>query len=165
MRGKTTEGWRLNLWDQIGETHITDERGASPAGQLEVVPADNEIQEDTFIAIWNGSGSLIVKGPAQSFQRQIDEDQVLEIVYRVIESDVSQAILAMGEGALDVTAALNTEAKTGWQTSRFGLSCFVEKGAQLGEISKPLIITAEGSLKLQVASVRLTPFDGETDCG
>jgi beta-glucosidase len=163
-RGKTTDSWSLNLWDLSGETHITDERGASPADQLEVVPADNKIQEDTFIASWNGSGSLIVKGPAQSFQQQVDEDQVLEIVYRVLESDVSKASLGMDEGALDVTATLNSQAGSGWQTAHTRLSCFIEKGAQLGEISTPLIIAAEGLLKLQIASVRLTKFDGETGC-
>lgn len=163
-RGKTTADWHLYLWDQDGETNITDERGASPTGQLEVVPADNEIQEDTFIASWNGSASLIIKGAAVSFQQQVDANQVLEIIYRVLEADVSKASLAMGGGALDVTARLNAEATTGWQTSRTRLSCFVKQGTQMDAITGPLIIAAEGSLKLQIASVKLTTFNGEANC-
>jgi beta-glucosidase len=163
-RGKTTGAWRLHLRDADGETNITDVRGASPAGQLEVVPADNEIQEDTFIASWNGSASLIIEGAPVNFQQQVDEDQVLEIIYRVLNAEVSKASLAMGQGALDVTAPLKAQATTGWQTSRTRLSCFIDEGAQMDLITKPLIITVEGSLKLQIASVKLTTFDGMADC-
>ena len=163
-RGKTTGAWRLNLRDADGGTDIMDIRGTSPAGQLEVVPADNEIQEDTFIASWNGSASLIVEGPAANFQQHVDEDQVLEIVYRVISADVRKVSLAMGQGALDMTTPVNAQATAGWQTSRTRLSCFIEKGAKMDSITKPLIIAAEGSLKLQIASVKLTTFDGITSC-
>ncbi len=163
-RGKTTGAWRLNLRDADGGTDIADIRGTSPAGQLEVVPADNQIQEDTFIASWNGAASLVIEGPAANFQQQVDEDQVLEIIYRVISANVSRASLAMGQGAFDVTARLNAEATTGWQTSRTRLSCFVEKGAQMDSITEPLIVAAEGLLKLQIASVKLTTFDGVANC-
>ena len=163
-RGKTTGAWRLHLRDADGETNITDVRGASPAGQLEVVPADNEIQEDTFIASWNGSASLIIEGAPVNFQQQVDEDQVLEIIYRVLNAEVSKASLAMGQGVLDVTAPLKAQATTGWQTSRTRLSCFIDEGAQMDLITKPLIIAVEGSLKLQIASVKLTTFDGMANC-
>ena len=162
--GKTTGDWRLVLRDADGGTNITDIRGTSPAGQLEVVPADNKIQEDTFIASWNGSASLVIEGAPANFQQQVEEDQVLEIIYRVISADVSKASLAMGQGVLDVTTPVNAQATAGWQTSRTRLSCFVENGAQMDSITEPLIITAEGSLKLQIASVKLTTFDGVANC-
>ena len=164
VRGKTTGAWRLKLMDAGGGTDIMDIRGASPAGQLEVIPADNKIQEDTFIASWNGSASLVVEGPAASFQQQVDEDQVLEVVYRVMSADVRKASLVVGQGVLDVTATLNAQATKGWQTSRTRLSCFIERGAQMESITRPFIIAAEGSLKLQIASVKLTAFDGMTRC-
>jgi len=163
-RGKTTGDWRLNLRDADGGTYITDERGTSPTGQLEVVPADNKIQEDTFIASWNGSASLVIEGASTDFQQQVEEDQVLEIVYRVISADVGKASLAMGQGVLDVTIPVNDQATAGWQTSRTRLSCFIEKGAQMDSITEPLIIAAEGSLELQIASVKLTTFTGQANC-
>ncbi len=163
-RGKTTGDWRLNLRDADGGTYITDERGTSPTGQLEVVPADNKIQEDTFIASWNGSASLVIEGASTDFQQQVEEDQVLEIVYRVISADVGKASLAMGQGVLDVTIPVNDQATAGWQTSRTRLSCFIEKGTQMDSITEPLIIAAEGSLELQIASVKLTTFTGQANC-
>ena len=139
-------------------------RGASPTGQLEVVPADNQIQEDTFVATWNGSASLVIRGAPANFGQQVEENQVLEIIYKVIEADVSKASLAIGQGAMDVTEALNEKSSAGWQTSRTRLSCFAELGAQMSSISEPLVIAAEGSLKLQITSVKLAVFNGEADC-
>ena len=163
-RGKTTGAWRLKLRDADGETNITDIRGTSPTGQLEVVPADNKIQEDTFIASWNGSAGLVIEGEPADFQTQVNEDQVLEILYKVIAADVGKASLAMGQAAIDVTGQLNAKSSTGWQTARIPLSCFVEQGAQMSSMDEPLVIAAEGSLKLQITSVKLTTYSGTADC-
>ena len=162
--GKTTGDWRMHLRDADGDVNVTDVRGISPAGQLEVVPADNKIQEDTFIASWNGSASLVIEGETADFQTQVNEDQVLEIVYKVIAADLGKASLAMGQGAMDVTSQLNTNSAAGWQTARIPLSCFVEQGAQMSSMNEPLVIAAEGSLKLQITSVKLTTYSGTTDC-
>ena len=162
--GKATGDWRMHLRDADGDTNVTDVRGISPAGQLEVVPADNKIQEDTFIASWNGSASLVIEGEAADFQTQVNEDQVLEIVYKVIAADLGKASLAMGQGAMDVTSRLNTNSAAGWQTARIPLSCFVEQGAQMSSMDEPLVIAAEGSLKLQITSVKLTTYSGTANC-
>jgi beta-glucosidase len=163
-RGKTTGNWRMHLRDAQGDTNVTDIRGTSPAGQLEVEPADNKIQEDTFIASWNGSASLVIEGEAADLQTQVNEDQVLEIIYKVIAADLGKASLAMGQGAMDVTGQLNAKSAAGWQTARIPLSCFVEQGAQMSAMREPLVIAAEGSLKLQITSVKLTTYNGTANC-
>jgi beta-glucosidase len=163
-RGKTTGSWRLNLRDENGEINIADVRGLSPAGQLEVVPADNKIQEDTFIATWNGSASLVIEGEPTDLRQQVEGGMVLEINYKVIEADVSRASLAMGQGVLDLTAQFMAKSAAGWQTSRVRLSCFAENGAQMDSISEPLIIAVEGSLKLQITSAKLTTLGATADC-
>ncbi|MDH4020365.1 MAG: putative glycoside hydrolase, partial [Xanthomonadales bacterium] len=163
-RGKTTGNWRMHLRDAHGDTNVTNVRGVSPAGQLEIVPADNKIQEDTFIASWNGSAGLVIEGEPADFQTQVNEDQVLEILYKVIAADVGKASLAMGQAAIDVTGQLNAKSSTGWQTARIPLSCFVEQGAQMSSMDEPLVIAAEGSLKLQITSVKLTTYSGTADC-
>lgn len=162
--GKAIGHWRMVLRDTGGQTIVTDVRGASPTGQLEVVPADNKIQEDTFIATWNGSASLVIEGPAADLQPQVSEDQVMEIVYRVISADLGKASLAMGEGAMDVTAQLNSQSAGGWQTTRIRLTCFAGLGTTMTSVAEPLLISAEGSMKLQITSVKLTNFDGPADC-
>jgi len=164
LRGKTVGNWQLNLRDANGEITIADLSGTSPGGQLDVVPADNQIQEDTFVATWNGAASLVIKGAPTDFGQQIAENQVLEIIYQVIAADVHKASLAVGQGVIDVTDALNSQSSAGWQTSRIRLACFAGLGAEMASISEPMVITAEGSLKLQIASVKVTTFSGTADC-
>jgi beta-glucosidase len=164
VRGKATGPWRLVLRDPAGETGTADVRGLSPAGQLEVKPADNQIQEDTIIASWNGSARLVVKGAPADFRQQVEDGQVLEVIYKVIEADVKQASLAMGQGAVDITAQVNGKTAEGWQTSRIRLSCFAKRGAQMSSLAEPLIIFAEGTLKLQITSARLITFAGAAAC-
>jgi beta-glucosidase len=163
-RGKATGPWRLILRDPAGETGITDVRGLSPAGQLEVKPADDQIQEDTIIASWNGSARLVVKGAPADFRQQAEDGWVLEVIYKVIEADVRQASLAMGQGAVDITAQVNGKNAEGWQTSRIRLSCFAKRGAQMSSLAEPLIIFVEGTLKLQITSARLITFAGAAAC-
>ena len=129
-----------------------------------MVPADNEIQEDTFIASWNGSASLVIEGPPADLQQQVSEDQVLQIIYRVISSDLSKASLLMGQGALDVTTKLNAQSAGAWQTARVRLSCFADLGTPMTAVTEPLVITAEGSMKLQITSAKLTTAGGTGDC-
>ncbi len=162
--GKAAGAWRVVLRDSAGQTNVTDVRGASPAGQLEVTPADNKIQEDTFIASWNGPASLVIQGEPADFQQQVSEGQVLQIVYRVISADLSVASLAMGQGALDVTEQLNAQSSGGWQTAHIGLACFAEAGTRMTAVAEPLVINVEGTMKLQVTSAKLTTFAGTDGC-
>lgn len=162
--GKPAASWQLALRDSGGEAMAADIRGTSPAGSLSVTPADAQIQEDTFIATWNGPASLVLKGAPEDFQRLADDGRVLEVIYKVIEADLSQASLAMGSAEMDITEQLNAKTTEGWQTSRIRLSCFSDQGAHMSSMSEPVIISAQGTLKLQVTSARIVTFAGAATC-
>jgi beta-glucosidase len=164
VHGKPTADWQLQLRDAGGEALATDIRGISPAGNLSVTPADEQIQEDTFIATWSGPASLVVKGGPEDFRRLADAGRVLEVIYKVIEADVGQASLAMGPAAMDITDQLNAKSADGWQTSRIRLSCFSDQGAQMSSMAEPVIFSVQGDLKLQVASARIVSFAGPATC-
>lgn len=166
VRGKTTGSWQLVLRDSNGEVTVSESNGASPSGNLTVEPPDSQAHADTFIANWTGPASLVVKGAAEDFQPLSDAGRVLEVIYKVVEADVGQASLAMGqpEAAMDITEQLNAKTTEGWQTSRIRLSCFADLGAQMSSMSEPVIISVVGSLKLQVTSARLISFAGTATC-
>jgi len=165
-RGKTTDSWQLVLRDASGESIASDFHGASPSGNLTITPADNEMHTDTFIASWTGPASLVVKGPAENFQPLADDGRVLEVIYKVMDADLSQASLAMGQpgAAMDVTDQLHAKTTEGWQTSRIRLACFADLGAPMSAMAEPVIISVVGSLKLQVTSARLVTFAGTATC-
>lgn len=113
-----------------------------------------------------GPATLAARDPAEYFQPLADAGRVLELIYEVMEADVSQAGLAMGrpEAAMDITEQLNARTTEGWQTSRIRLSCFSDLGAQMSSMSEPVIISVVGALKLQVASAHLVTFAGTATC-
>ena len=156
--------WRLNLEDLEGDVLVYDVRGSSPAGVLSVQPADHEMQEDTFVANWTGPARLFINGPRVNLQRETTGDYVLSLRYRVTEAEPSKAILAMGEGAIDVTAQLTSLAGEGWRTSHVKLSCFAEAGADMRSMGIPLMLTVEGRLEIQIASARLEANPGKAGC-
>lgn len=166
VRGKPSDSWQLVLRDTHGEVTINASNGASPSGNLTVEPPDAEAHADTFIASWTGPASLVVKGAAEDFQPLSDAGRVLEVIYKVMEADVSRASLAMGqpEAAMDITEQLNAKTTEGWQTSRIRLSCFADLGAQMSSMSEPVIISVVGAVKLQVTSARLVTFAGTATC-
>jgi beta-glucosidase len=156
--------WRLNLEDLEGDVLVYDVRGSSPAGVLSVHPADHAMQEDTFVANWTGPARLFINGPRVNLQRETTGDYVLSLRYRVVEANPSRAVLAMGEGAIDVTAQLTSQAGEGWQASHVKLSCFAEAGADMGSMEIPLMLTVEGRLELQITSAKLAPNPGKAGC-
>jgi len=165
-RGKTTDSWQLVLRDDVGETVVSGLNGTSPTGNLTVAPPDDPAHADTFVANWTGPASLVVKGEPENFQPITIGGRVLEVIYKVMEADVSHASLAMGqpEAAMDITEQLNAKTTEGWQTSRIRLSCFADLGARMSSMSEPVIISVVGSLKLQVTSARLVTFAGTATC-
>lgn len=165
-RGQTAGAWQLVLRDAGGESAVSDFHGTSPTGNLAVTPSENQIQTGTFIASWKGPASLVVKGAAENFQPLTDDGLVLEVIYKVIEADLTQASLSMGQpqAAMDITEQLNAKTTEGWQTSRIRLSCFADLGAQMSSMAEPVIISVVGSLKLQVTSARLVRFTGTVTC-
>jgi beta-glucosidase len=162
--GKPVGYWRISLIDGGGDVLVSDERGSSPDGELSIQPADYRKQEDTFIATWSGPASLVIQGNPVNFQQQLMDDAVLELTFQILEADVSHASLAMGEGKLDITEKIASLSGTGWQTSRIRLSCFADLGARLESMAAPLVITAEGSLKLQITSALLNSGSFEDGC-
>jgi beta-glucosidase len=162
--GDPVGSWRMILRAEGDNAYISDARGVSRGGHLTVVPADHEIQEDTFILTWTGPASMVIDGPRANFQRDASADHVLELNYQVLETSSASVTLAMGEGGLELAEQFSAKSGKGWQTSHIRLSCFIDHGTNIGSVTEPLIISAEGSLKLQISSVRIVANAANTDC-
>ena len=156
--------WQFNLKDKDGIRLISDVRGQSASGNLTIVPADYEIQEDTFIASWSGPARLVLEGDPADFQKQASENRFLELTYQVLRAEASSATLSIGGGALELADQFISKSAKGWQTSRISLSCFVKAGARLEAVTEPLVISADGPLQLQVKSARIVADPGDADC-
>jgi len=161
--------WGLILRDEAGDTRIGDSRGSSAAGNLSVAPADDVVQEDTIVLNWTDMASLVIEGPPADFTRETNGDMALGLKFRILDLDATSITIEMGRGpdwrgVLDVSAEANQIAGAGWHTSMIKLSCFADQGLQMNSITEPLVLSVDGSMSLQLASVRIVANPGDGSC-
>jgi beta-glucosidase len=167
--GDPVGAWRMQALDSAGWNWINNSRGASAIGALRVMPADEDLQEDTMIATWTGDAVLAVSGPTENFVRETNADMVLELRYQVLRSGESAVQIGMGRGPdwtglVNVGESLSAKAGAGWQTGYIKLSCFEEAGMNMASIGNPLIVTAGAGLVLQLRSVEVVANPGDAGC-
>ena len=111
-----------------------------------------------------GRVHVVIQGDPVNLQSQLDENRVIENHYQVMEADIGRFSLSMGEGTLELTEQLQSKSGSGWQTVQLGLSCFADQGTHMESIGEPVVMSAEGKLRLQVSSIKLANGTGETGC-
>ncbi len=161
--------WGVVLRDAMGDTRITDGRGQSAAGQVAVDPADYEAQEDSVMLTWRGPATLVLSGTPADFTRETNGDMAVELEYRVVamgRADVGIAMLDAESAGdfIDVSDALAAGVGEGWGRSLVKLSCFADRGADMGAMSQPIVIAATGPVTLQIRSARIVGNPGDAGC-
>ncbi|RDV25684.1 glycoside hydrolase family 3 protein [Alteromonas aestuariivivens] len=168
--GDAVPPWQLVAADGGGSTVINQPRMSSVNGALEVVATDHNAQEDTVIVTWAGAGSLSIQGETIDIARQSNGDMALELVYQVLKpasGNISLGMYCTGPGCagnLDLTAQLNKLTGQGWQRSAIKLSCFEQMGADMNQITRPLVIESTSGLQLQIAEAHLVANQGQASC-
>ena len=169
--GRAATGWSLSLVDADGGKIAADTTPAmTPGGVLRVVRGDWQKQEDMLIVSWSGRGnaSLVAAGNPTSYARQTSNGLSLKLVLRVDTAPVLPVTLAMGgatgQGAVDLTLALQTARGKGWTTIAVPLTCFRKAGADMGAIATPMELTSIGKLSLSLSSVKVEPGAGQASC-
>lgn len=155
--------WSLVLRDEAGQVTLADSRGESRSGMLSARPADHEIQEDSTVFSWAGPAQLVLTGSVTG-SGFADELSVLEIRYRVLQADASHVAISIGNGTLDVTDSFESLEGGDWQSSSIALACFESQDGNAAE-GDVFAIEADGTLELQIVSVRVLAGQSAQDCG
>ena len=167
------DGGPLNPWKlYIGDG--TDPQVPAPGAlavsadgqRLKVRAQDRRVQEDARSARWHHEGGaarvyLAADAPVD-LDRESNGGMALAFDIFLEEAPTQAVQLSMGcgdgcSGDLDITATLGALPLESWQTLRFSMSCFVDKGADMTKIDTPFQITTEGTLALRFSDVRLDP--------
>ncbi|HUO87302.1 MAG TPA: exo 1,3/1,4-beta-D-glucan glucohydrolase [Thermoanaerobaculia bacterium] len=143
------------------------------ASEIEIAPADREVQNDARRATWSGRGMAWVALHAdRALDLTREANGGLSLAFDVlVEKPPSQGVsLTMGCGAgcaggVDIGPQLAAAAPGTWQTLRVPLRCFVAAGVDATRIDTPFSLVTSGELDLRFASVRLvTADDGPAEC-
>jgi beta-glucosidase len=73
----------------------------------------------------------------------------------VSSAPAGKATVAIGDAAVDVTAAFKRIAGKGKQTVRIPLSCFSAKGADLSKVQVPFAVASDGALSAAFANIQV----------
>ncbi|WP_291843519.1 glycoside hydrolase family 3 protein [Maricaulis sp.] len=160
--GRTAPDYRLVLADAAGSAIVAGPDASSPDGQVSVTLDDRDVQDDSRRITWSGDASISVVGDAVA----LDPASLLQFSYQVTrrgDGPVSFA-MACGEGCsgtLDATAGIRWAENKGWQSAVLPLSCFAEAGADLSQITAPLVINGAPDLEIWVDDVTIAGEAGE----
>lgn len=167
--GHAATSWAFSAYGAKGAKVAVDRPVVSaPGGALALSRVDRFKQEDTLKAVWNGRGkaSLVLAGNDANFSHQLKENMAISLSLRVDDAPTGKVLLGMGAAAklghVDVTAALAKAKAKGWVNLQVRLSCLAKAGANMGAVSVPLEMVANGKFGVSLYSARL---DAVTDAG
>lgn len=172
--GDPVAPWRLVLRDRGGAAQVTASRATSATGALQVRALDRDAQEDSSLFVWNQPALMSIEGDAvdlssEPYTNDTYNSMALEIEYSVAGEMPGKTVFTMGcgegcAGTLDVTDMLRQHLNLGWQTMQLKLDCFVEAGADMRSVDRPLVVDASGPLSLQISNIQLVVDQGEAGC-
>ena len=121
-------------------------------------------QEDARQFTWGDSGSIAIDGPAVDLSRQLGENFVLLLDWRIDAAPSGPVELSLAGASLDIGSAIRA-ATTGQRTeTRIPLQCFKDAGADLRSVATPLRIAAGKGFSATLRNVRIEPVGTLIQC-
>ncbi len=155
VHGRTRAPWRWELPAQSASAP-----GAGPLLRR-AVDADG-LQEGAQELHWTGNGpaTASIVGPAYDMRMLSNGEAALSIRLRIDEAPQARVRLAVGcgpgcQGSIDFTPALEASVPGLWRTVKIKLSCFRDAGADVGHVTAPFSLNADGPLRLTLTDIQL----------
>ncbi|MEJ1969011.1 MAG: exo 1,3/1,4-beta-D-glucan glucohydrolase [Rhizomicrobium sp.] len=173
--GHAAAPWGISLIAADGTMQASTPNGdlpsTPPGAPLVLTRADHLKQEDTLVAVWNGSraASLAIGGAAVDLSRQANGDMALRLDLKVDMAPTAPVMLraVCGDscgGSVDLTDMLRRAVGAGWTTLDVRLACFRSAGLDASKVTAPFELTTAGKLGVSLTSVRLMPGEGPPTC-
>ena len=147
VRGKVPAPWNLQM-----------------DGSISARAVDLSAQEDARQFTWNADGAFVVNGPAVDLSKQLQENWVLLIDWRIDQPAKGPVMLSFGGAALDLQKTMRA-LPTGQPTqTRIPLRCFAEAGAKLDAVGSPIRMQAAKGLVATIRNVHIETTKESASC-
>lgn len=139
-------------------------------GALSFSGTDRAAQEDSLKVDWERGGPLVRFGTFDTidFSRQSNGAMELAFYVRNFVAEPARLQLGLGcEGSAQCNQTVGvTVAGEEWQEVRVSLSCFADRGADLGQLTTGLVIGSTGPASIGISEIRLaSDVDATKTCG
>lgn len=169
--GSSVFPWEMVIGDAGGKKTVRTASATSPNGGIEIVSADDGVQENIRRLTFSGQGKsrFEIRGTPIDLSRQNTGDMAIYLRLRP-ETSTGGAKVNM---SLSCTEKCSSEQPLGaylanlpvgeWSEVSVKLSCFGESTG-MEYIRAPFVIESEDALSLSLSDVRLVPNTGEAIC-
>ncbi|WP_231725990.1 MULTISPECIES: glycoside hydrolase family 3 protein [unclassified Sphingomonas] len=147
VRGKVPAPWRL-----------------ADDGAIATRAIDLKAQEDARQLTWLADAVLTINGPAIDLTRQSNGGLALFIEWRIDRRAAGPVRVAIGEGAIDLTAALAASTPGTVVETRVPLHCFEKAGTKIASVGSPFRVQAPKGFVATLRSVRIEAGSGVAAC-
>ena len=164
--------WQMQIgapsnWD-VPIALSTNATTATPGGEISVVPVDdqNGIQWAALKASWNNAyGEFFAQDNANA---KVDLSAYggtggsLAFDIKVITPPTQPVTVRMDcnypcLGQVDATSAVTALPVGAWSTLSVSIDCLAERGAELGAINRPFLLSTSGRFDVAIANIRWEP--------
>ena len=168
--GKAVFPWEMIVGDASGRTTVKTSRAESPSGLVQIISADDGVQENIRTLSFNGAGRFEIRGTPIDLRRQNTGDMALYLRVRS-EADSGNETVRLGLGCggtscsvdQDLSSALADVEQGEWVEISVKLSCM---GAASGMeyVRSPVVIEADGDTRISLSDIRLVANEGQAVC-
>ncbi|MCK8043275.1 glycoside hydrolase family 3 C-terminal domain-containing protein [Shewanella sp. 1CM18E] len=162
--GKAYKPWRLNIKPQ-SSNH--DEYGSSTKARrvkgVMLSLATYQTQADALTIDFEGNAKAKMSFKS-AFPRDLrsysEQESMLSFAVKLDKLPSAQVQLIMqsdkyGKKAVDITQALKSLYRKGWQTMNVDFNCFIKQGMHFADISSPFALKTKGQLVMDIAKIQL----------
>ncbi|WP_427451529.1 glycoside hydrolase family 3 N-terminal domain-containing protein [Litorimonas sp. WD9-15] len=167
--GKAVFPWSMSVGDAEGRTTVNTSRATSPAGTVEIISADDGVQENIRTLSFKGPGRFEVRGTPIDLRRQNTGDMAIYMRLRPEDGAVEGVRMGLDCGGDSCAVDQNLSSvllagKAGeWSEVSVKLSC-VAPAANMEYVRSPIVIETDGPAKFSLSDIRLVSNEGQAVC-
>lgn len=168
--GKAVFPWEMIIGDASGKLTVKTSRAESPGGNVNIVSADDGVQENIRTLEFNGAGRFEIRGTPIDLRQQNTGDMALYLRIRP-EGKVENASVRLGldcggtSCSIDnsLTGILQGSEQGDWVDVSVKLSCMGEASA-MEYVRSPVVIESDKAAKFSISDIRLVANEGKAVC-
>ena len=169
--GKAVFPWALVVGDPSGKKTVTTTKASSPAGVVEIISADDGVQENIRTLKFNGKGNgrFEVRGTPVDLRRQNTGDMAVHLRIRpeaITDGANVSLTLDCGRDCAPVQPLgklLSDKPLGEWAEVAVKLSCFTE-GSAMEYVYAPFVVETSDEVSFSLSDAKLVTNEGQAVC-
>ena len=168
--GKAVFPWEMIVGDASGRKTVKTSKAESPGGFVQIISADDGVQENIRTLSFNGAGRFEIRGTPVDLRDQNTDNMAMYVRVRS-EAGAENTDIRFGLDCGGTSCSIDQNLSTllagleqgEWAEVSIKLSCMGAASA-MEYVRSPVVIEANGGAKISLSDVRLIANEGQAAC-